>query len=226
MGNRLINRLLPLVQVQRALFFEYGWLRSWWKGKPLDRAGEPLPTLTYPAIDFISQFDFSEASVFEWGSGVSTLWWSRHCRRITTVDPNTEFIPYLQPLLTSDLDCPSTSFDTSAEVEALLTRQLPVHDVIIIDNNGPFRWRCAEAATKHLADGGIIILENSDQCLKACKVLRDAGLTEIDFSGFSPSNAHTHTTSLFFRGWLKFRIADAPQPHRSPAQPNPPWSNC
>ena len=67
-------------------------------------------------------------------------------------------------LLPSDLL--SASFDTSSEVEALLTRQLVVHDVIVIDNNGPERWRCAEAATKHLADGGMIILDNRDPCLK------------------------------------------------------------
>lgn len=220
MGNSFIRKLRPLVRVERALHFESGWLRSWWRSKPLDDAGELLPSLTYSAIDFIAQFDLSEASVFEWGNGLSSPWWSKRCRRITTVDPNTAGIPHIKPLLPSDLDSLSTSFDTSEEVEALLTRQLAVHDVIVIDNNGPLRWRCAEAAAKHLADGGMIILDNRDQCLKSSEVLRDAGLTEIDFSGSAASNPNPHTTSIFFPGWLKFRICDSPPPHRNPAAAN------
>ena len=220
MGNRFIQKLRPFVQVQRALQFESGWLRTWWKSKQLDEGGGPLPSLTYPAIDFIAQFDLSEASVFAWGNGLSSAWWSKRCRRITTVDPNTEGIPHIKPLLPSDLDSLSTSFDTSAEVEALLTRQLAVHDVIVIDNNGPLRWRCAEAAAKHLADGGMIILDNRDKCLKSCEVLRDGGFTEIDFSGMAPNNANLHTTSIFFPGWLKFRISDTAPPHHNPAAGN------
>ena len=217
MGNRFIHKLRPLVQAQRALQFDSGWLRSWWRSKPLDEAEQPPPSLTLPAIDFIAQFDLSEASVFEWGNRLASGWWSKRCRRITTVDPNIEGIPHIKPLLPSDRDSLPTSFDTSAEIEALLTRQLAVHDVIVIDNNGPWRWQCAEAATKHLADGGMIILDNRDRCLKSSEVLRDTGLTEIDFSGIAPNNAQAHITSIFFPGWLKFRISDRPHPHRRPA---------
>ena len=64
-----MNRYRPLLQLQHGFLFQYGWLKSWWRGRPVDAAGKPLPWLTYPAIDFISQFDFSDAIVFEWGSG-------------------------------------------------------------------------------------------------------------------------------------------------------------
>ena len=60
------------------------------------------------------------------------------------------------------------------------------YDVIVIDNHGPFRWRCAEVAVSKLARGGMIILDNSDQCLKACEVMRSNGLTQIDFAGICP----------------------------------------
>jgi hypothetical protein len=219
------DRYRPLLQLQRGLLLQYGWLKSWWRHRPVDAAGNPLPWLTYPAIDFISQFDFSDAAVFEWGSGFSTLWWADRCKQIVTVESNVEWISYIKPLLPAAVELIETAFDAEAEVAALARRQNRQFDVFVIDNNGRFRWRCAEAAAPNLAPGGFVILDNSDQCPKACAVLRDAGLTQIDFTGFAPANAYAHATSIFFRGSYRFKPRGA-QPSRSCAQPNPTWPEC
>jgi hypothetical protein len=115
-----------------------------------------------------------------------------------------------------------TPCDAPSEVAALQGS----HDVIVIDNHGLFRRQCAAAAPDHLADGGFIILDNSDQCLRACEVLREKGLVQIDFTGFAPSNGYAQTTSVFFRNSIRFRPLNMIQPARSPAQPNLPWQNC
>lgn len=224
--NGLMTKARIFFQLQRGLLFRYGWLRSWWKGKPVDAQGRALPWLAYPAIDFLSQFDFSEASVFEWGSGFSTLWWSARCRQVTTVESNVKWIPYLRDLLPPSVEFLETPLEVQSEIAALKNHPRTHHDVIVIDNHGPFRWQCAAAAIEHLDQGGMIILDNSDQCLKACQVLRDQGLVQIDFTGFAPSNGYAQTTSIFFRGYLKFRTPNLTQPHPSPAQPNPPWKDC
>jgi hypothetical protein len=104
-----------------------------------------------------------------------------------------------------------------------ITRQ---NDIFVIDNNGPFRWRRAEAACAHLATGGIIILDNSDQCQRACETLRHAGLVQIDFTGFAPGAGYAQTTSVFLRESFRFRNRGANHPQLSPAQPNPPWAEC
>ena len=119
-----------------------------------------------------------------------------------------------------------TPFAIEAELAAFAHHPTKQFDVIVIDNHGPFRWRCAELAANRLAEGGMILLDNSDQCLKATKLLRDRGFNETDFTGFAPSNNYAHTTSIFFLGTLKFRTADDLQPHASVAQPNPPWPKC
>jgi hypothetical protein len=224
--KRIMNKLRVLLQIQRGFLFQYGWLRSWWEGRPVDASGAPLPWITYPAIEFLSQFDFSNASVFEWGSGFSTLWWSKRCERITTVESNEQWVPYIKTLLPDSVELIVTPLNVDAEIQALIKHNPVEHDVFIIDNHGPFRWRCAEAAAKNLAAGGLIILDNSDQCPKACEILRNNGLTQIDFSGFAPGNGYAQATSIFYRESLRFRTRDAHQPHRSPAQPNPPWENC
>ena len=220
-----LARIRTFLQLQRGLLFRYGWLRALRLGRPVDAKGDPLPWITYPAIDFLSQFDFTDASVFEWGSGFSTLWWAKRCRSITTVESNPKWIPYIRPMLPASIRFLTPAFTESEEVKALHNEHR-IYDVIVVDNNGPFRPACAEAAVGRLAPGGIILLDNSDQCLKTCRILRNSGLTQIDFTGFVPGNGYAHCTSVFFKNTIRFSVSGGPQPHQSPAQPNPPWEGC
>jgi hypothetical protein len=48
--------------------------------------GTPLPWYTYPAIDFLTQRDFSGKNVLEFGGGQSTLWWSARARSVLTIE--------------------------------------------------------------------------------------------------------------------------------------------
>ena len=223
---KILNKIRVFFQFQRGMLFQYGWLRSWWRGRPVDQNGKPLPWITHPAIDFLSQFDFSDCYVFEWGSGFSTLWWSERCRQITSVESNESWVPYIKKLLPSSVQFIVTPLNSDREVGAFVESGRLEYDVIVIDNNGPFRAACAEAATTKLAAGGIILLDNSDQCLKACEALRKRGLVQIDFTGFAPGGGYAQTTSLFFRNSIKFKPRFGIQPARSVAQPNEPWLNC
>ena len=49
----------------RVLWFQYGHLQSVRVRQSIDGSGEAVPWYTYPAIEFLKQFDFSEKSVFE-----------------------------------------------------------------------------------------------------------------------------------------------------------------
>lgn len=223
--NIIPTKIRVFLQFQRGILFQYGWLQSWWKGRPVDRNGMPLPWITYPAIDFLSQFDFSKASVFEWGSGFSTLWWSRRCLSIVTVETNAAWVPYITPLLPDNVVILTPPFEREAEA-TVIDETNSFFDVIVVDNHGPFRWRCAERAADHLAAGGIIIVDNSDQCLRTTAFLRDRGLCQIDFTGFAPGGGYAQSTSLFFRERIGLPLRSGDAPTKSVAQPNPPWEDC
>jgi hypothetical protein len=152
--KRITNKLRVLLQIQRSLLVRYGWLRSWWIGRSVDASGAPLRWIAYPAIDFISLFDFTDANVFEWGSGFSTLWWASRCKHIASVESSPMWVPYIKGLLPESVDLIVTALDVEAEIDALLERVDKQHDVFVIDNNGPFRWRCAQAASANQAPAG------------------------------------------------------------------------
>src|SRR5205085_491303 len=80
---------------------------------------------------------------------------------------------------------------------------------------GHTRLKCARRALAKLREGGLIVLDNSDWLPESARVLRQAGLIQVDMSGFAPISGHPQTTSLFFHRAFAF----AP---RGPRQPLPP----
>ena len=90
------------------------------------------------------------------------------------------------------------------------------YDVIVVD--GKRRAECAKAAVNALADGGLIILDDSDRIntsqeyKDAVAALKAANLLQVDFYGFCPMNNYTKTTSLFFSRNFDFKSKYDVQP--------------
>jgi hypothetical protein len=55
---------------------EYGFLQSSKNNLPLNNNNEIIPMYTYPCYEFLNSIDWTDADVFEYGCGYSTLWWS------------------------------------------------------------------------------------------------------------------------------------------------------
>jgi len=223
--KNMLMKIRVLFQLQRGLLFQYGWLKAWKANLSIDGDGEPIPWITYPAIDFIKQFDYSSSKIFEWGSGYSTLWWAKRCKLIVSVEAELEWFDFLKSKFGANVNYRFIEKNSEAAMNSILMDE-EKYDVIVIDNFGEFRKECCKTANAKLNKGGYIILDNSDQCLEACKILRDFGYQQIDFTGFVPGSNYAQTTSIFFKEHLDFHTIENYQPARSVAQPNLPWPNC
>jgi hypothetical protein len=63
-----------------------GWYNSFLTLRSVDQSGKPLPWLTYPAIYFIELLDLSNKVVMEFGSGASTLYFSRRSKSVISYE--------------------------------------------------------------------------------------------------------------------------------------------
>jgi hypothetical protein len=200
---------------------DYGWWRSFRQGRCIDAAGEPIPWLTYPAIDFLSQLDYSDKDVFEFGSGSSTLFWAARARRIVSVEHDRAWYDRLRPQLPGHCELILSSPDTETFAAQIANRG--EFDVIVIDGTGESRPVCSRQALTHLRQGGMIVLDNADLWPGSAAILRGGGLIQVDFTGFAPLQAHAHTTSVFFSRDYSFASRWPEQPRKSVAQPAQPW---
>ena len=186
------------VRAAKTLFFGYGHLNSVSKKRSIDARGEPIPWYTYPAIEYIKQLDFSDKSVFEYGAGNSTVFWSRIAARVVSVEHDEVWYQTVSRQVTM---AATVIFEPDLECfVSTITRVPGRFDVIVIDGpaRGLTRLKCCKTARDYLNDGGLIILDNSEWLPESTAFLRSTGLLQVDMTGFAPLNANTGTTSFFF----------------------------
>lgn len=184
------------------LLYKHGQINSFKEHKPLDRHGAPTPWITYPALEFLSQFNYTECDVFEFGAGNSTLFWAGRARNVISVETDTEWFEALQKKKPSNVQL--SHIDEAKEFAESILQADRTFDVIVIDSL-KHRYGATLNAMQKISPGGIIVFDNSDWYPNSCRLLREAGFIQIDFHGFGPVNGYTWTTSLYFKDAIKLR---------------------
>ncbi len=181
----------------------------------IDKDGNPIPWYTYPAIEYLSQFDYSHKKIFEFGCGNSSKFWAARALKVTSIEDNPDWFAKWQ----SELTAPNQTVlwrDEGIGYENAILENEENFDVIIID--GKRRAECCATALQRLAPGGLIILDDSDRVntskeyQNSIATLRAANLLQVDFYGFCPMNCYTKTTSLFFSRDFNFESKHEVQP--------------
>lgn len=194
---------------------DFGIERTIDKNVSIDKDGNPLPWYTYPAIEYLTQFDYQDKEIFEFGCGNSSAFWARIAKSVASIENDVSwFRKWQNEFRENNLDIRLRE-EESDYVNAIFEDNKK-YDVIVID--GKWRGKCSKAAIKSLCDGGIIILDDSDRVntseeyFRAIKTLKNAGLIEVDFYGFCPMNNYTKTTSLFLSRTFDFKTKARVQP--------------
>ncbi len=181
----------------------------------VDRDGNPIPWYTYPAIEYLSQFDYTSKKIFEFGCGNSSLFWANRAQKVISIEDNPKWFEKWQ----KEFKHPSLNIlwrDEGEIYEKAILENKECYDVIVID--GKRRAQCAQTAVQRLDQGGIIVLDDSDRVntsleyQNAISILRQFGLIQIDFYGFCPMNNYTKTTSLFLSRDFNFQSKFDVQP--------------
>lgn len=197
--ERAIHHFFPrvgkAVRILQILFFRRALWQSMVTGMPADGRGQPVPWLTFPALDYLSRLDFSQANVLEYGGGQSSLWWAARARTVTTVEGRAAWAGMIRSKAPANLHLIGP-VEGPEYVESPL-QEGRMYEVVVID--GFLRPECARASLPFLAEHGLLILDNSDWNAPTCSWLRAQGMMQIDFHGFGPVNDYTWCTSVFLR---------------------------
>lgn len=160
----------------------------------LEVDGQPKPWLTVAATDLIEQRMTPDLRVFEWGSGSSTIWWTRLSRSVVSVEHD----PVWHRLVSQRApDATVLHRPLNAGYENAIREHGPV-DVVLAD--GPRRAECVDPAIESLAEGGVIVWDNAERPEYEQALERLAGLTRIDFpgTGYASWSNQPWVTALFF----------------------------
>jgi hypothetical protein len=177
---------------------ELGWHRSLRERAPVDKQGSPLPWYTYSAIRFLECRADPGWSVFEYGCGNSTRWWSERVRRVRAVEHQSEWFHRVRAGLPENATVSLRSLDAYLHE---VSRYQELYDVVVID--GRRRNRCAQACLGALSPDGVIIWDNSDRprYREGMDFLARHGFRQIEFTGLGPVSDLVWSTAIFYRRW-------------------------
>ena len=202
------KRLMRLPPVAKAKLLKYvkdtGWLRSVLKCTPIDRVGQPLPWYTYAAINFLTPRITPDLSVFEFGSGQSTLWWATRVEHVVSIEHDAKWFERVNRTIPSNVTYSHIRLVRDADYCRAAERAGRKFDVIVVD--GRDRLNCAAHSLSALSARGVVIWDNSEreQYQPGKKVLLASGFRKVEFIGNGPLNTSVWETSIFYRrdNWL------------------------
>lgn len=199
----LIGTVLLALKTTRKNHYlgQTGWLQSCKRNAVINAEGNIIPWFTYSFIDFISPRIKQGMTVFEYGSGYSTLWWAQKGTAITAVESHTGWAQKVVAL-TAQYDNAhiiEAPLDNGDMYEKAITQSETPYDIVVVD--GRRRPECARLAVDKLSPHGVIIWDNSDRprYQETISYIRSLGFREIRFSGLAPLNSNRMETTILYR---------------------------
>ncbi len=176
-----------------------GWFKSYKTKQAVNKNGEPIPWCTYPFTKFIEPRLNKNLTAFEYGSGNSTLWFSKRIKNITSVENDKGWYDLVKTKLPGNCKIIYHKLEYHSDYAKEISNHNTKFDIVIID--GRDRNYCAELAPQYLSDNGVIFFDNAN--LKNYELgvsgLLNKGFKKLDFWGISPVTAHSTCTCIFYR---------------------------
>lgn len=193
------NLIRPFQLKDNSFISDTGWFLSMEKGQCINKKGEPIPWMTYPAISFLQGRVNKNMSVFEYGSGNSTLWWAERVSNVIACEHNKEWYNKMKVTIPSNVELLYYDLIPGGNYSKAITNYANEFDIVVID--GRDRVNCVKNSLASLKRSGVIVWDNSDRekYSEGYTFLVNNGYKRIDFEGNGPIERFGWWTSIFYK---------------------------
>lgn len=119
-----------------------------------------VPLYAAPARRYLQE-KLPAARVFEFSSGMSTLWYARRCRSLFAVEHDPEWFGAMSQRIASFANVNLVLAESEESYLGAIEQAGGAFDVISVD--GVFRYRCFRRALEFLAPGGLLLVDDTDK---------------------------------------------------------------
>lgn len=176
-----------------------GFMRSHELGHPCKQDGAPLPWMNYAVIAFLEERLHKDMTLFEYGSGYSTLFYSRLVQRVVSVEHDKTWYEAVRNMTGSNVHLLYQPLEFDGEYCRLINQQNEKFDVVVID--GRDRVRCAINSYQSLSERGIVVFDDSERekYSDGSRFYLANGFKKIDFESLKFKGFGLGRTAIFYR---------------------------
>ena len=171
-------------------------------GYPIDRNGNPIPWITYPMISFLNERLRPKMTVFEYGSGQSTLYFVRKGLMVDSVENKPDWFKRTQEAAGKNARIHYVKEEDMTQYKTFIHSLKKTFHIIVIDGY-PWKERtaCLHEALKALRDDGVVLFDDSESPeLRGMFLgMKKKGFKVIPFWGMRPVDKGLSCTSVFYR---------------------------
>lgn len=178
---------------------EIGWFNAFETRSAIDEQGNPIPWVTYSFVDFIKERISKEHSVFEFGSGNSTLFYAKYADKVVSVEHDQAWYEKIKNTKAPNSDIIYEELQPDGQYSRTALNFLQKFDIIIVD--GRDRVNCCKNSLEALSERGVLVLDDSErqEYSDAIEFFKQKGFKHLSFSGISPGLFYRKSTSVFYR---------------------------
>lgn len=164
-----------------------------------DENKEINPWLAKSITDIIKGHLNRDMTVFEWGTGNSTLFWSKYVGKVVSVEYDYTWYEKLKNMIPDNVQLEFCDLEYDGDYCRKILAIDEKFDIILID--GRDRVRCAKSAVKRIAENGVIIWDNSDreEYQEGYYFLKECGYKQLEICSVSYGIVYGLCTSLFYK---------------------------
>lgn len=178
---------------------EIGWFKAFETKSAIGKSGEPIPWVTYSFIDFISDRIQKDHTVFEFGSGNSTLYYAKRAQKVVSVEHDKDWFAKISSSKAANSEMIFCELEKGGKYSKMPASLGSKFDIIIVD--GRDRVNCCLESLSALSERGVVVLDDSEREIyaEAIKFFKNNGFKELSFSGISPGLFYNKSTSVFYK---------------------------
>jgi hypothetical protein len=155
--------------------------------------------MNYAVIALLERRLNKTLSVFEYGSGYSTLFYARCVRSVISVEDDQAWYASIGSRLPPNASLLFVPNDVDGEYCRTIARTGDCFDVVVVD--GKDRVNCVKQSMQALSSRGVIVLDDSQRAryAPAISYAQDNGYLTVDFEGLKPSASSWFRSTIIYR---------------------------
>jgi hypothetical protein len=204
--KKFLNRYLLFLSVfhtvvlcKKSYLHLTGWIESLKRGYPCDQDGTEIPWMNYTVINILKERLNGDLSLFEFGSGYSTLFYAKRVHNVISIEYDKDWFNFIKERIPNNVSLIFRQKDIDGVYCRSVTEFNQEFDVVIVD--GRDRVNCVKQSISVLSCRGVILLDDSqrEKYQVAIEVALGNGFKALNLEGLKPTGSGIDRTTILYR---------------------------